>query len=163
LHPWVTPPFDEPLTREMSFAANLGPELERAKLTTLADAIGEHFGIAPRVYKAGRYGIGQTTVPILEDLGFHIDQSVMPHTDFSAEHEPCFDAFDASPFVFGGRRPLLEIPCTSGYVGFAGPAVPAIYKAVSSPSLAWTRLGGIAARLRAAQRLVLSPEGFTGS
>ncbi|HVQ24479.1 MAG TPA: glycosyltransferase, partial [Planctomycetota bacterium] len=54
LHPWVTPPFEEPLCRRNSFPGNLPPELERAKLAATAAAIFENLGVRPLVYQAGR-------------------------------------------------------------------------------------------------------------
>lgn len=161
LHPWVTPPHVETLNRPNSFACNLGPTLERAKLVGLMDVIGQNLGVRPRIYKAGRYGIGRSTLPLLDELEFEVDQSVMPHYDFSGDGGPSFKAFDAAPFLFGARRRLLELPCTCGYLGAAGQAAEAVHDTVTSPALQWTRLGGIAARLRIAERLVLSPEGFT--
>ena len=35
LHPWVTPPFDEPLVPAMSFGCNLGASIERASWALL--------------------------------------------------------------------------------------------------------------------------------
>jgi hypothetical protein len=174
LHPWVTPPYVEPLNGRNSFAGNLDPPLERAKLMGLLDVIGQNLGVRPRTYKAGRYGIGRSTLPLLDELEFEVDQSVMPHYDFSSESGPSFKAFDAQPFLFtpqtpGAARPgaagegrrLLELPCTCAYLGAAGQAAEAVHTLTTSPALQWSRLGGIAARLRVAERLVLSPEGFT--
>lgn len=161
LHPWVTPPYEETLSGPNSFACNLGRTLERAKLKKLVEAIGENVGVRPRIYKAGRYGIGRSTLPLLEELEFHVDQSVMPHYDFSSEGGPSFAAYDATAFLFGTGRPILELPCTSAHVGTAGSAARLLYDAASRPAIKWTRLAGIMARMRIADRLVLSPEGFT--
>jgi hypothetical protein len=161
LHPWVTPPHVETVSGRNSFTCNLDQTLQRDKLQTLTDAIVEHLGVVPRVYKAGRYGIGDSTLPVLEDLGFDVDQSVMPHYSFTDEGGPSFLQMTSEPFFFGERRRMLELPCTCAFVGAAGPAAPLVHSLVSSPSLRWARLGGIAARLRIAERLVLSPEGFT--
>src|SRR6185295_9301831 len=90
LHPWVTPPFDEPLVPPMSFGCNLGKAVEGAKIAHLQDAIVRNMGVQPRVYKAGRYGFGETTAEILEAQGFTTDTSVIPHMDFRAESGPSF-------------------------------------------------------------------------
>src|SRR3954453_22158544 len=71
--PWVTPPFDEPVTDRTSIAGNLAAPLERAKLARLTDAIADRFGRRPVVHKAGRYGIGPSTEGTLEGLGYLID------------------------------------------------------------------------------------------
>ena len=44
LHPWVTPPFDEPVDRFHSYGCNLSPAVERAKMLRLRDAIAERTG-----------------------------------------------------------------------------------------------------------------------
>ncbi len=163
LHPWVTPPYDEPVTRSNSFACNLGEQLERTKIHRLKTAIEDHFGISPRVYKAGRYGIGLSTLRILEELGFDVDQSVMPHENFTNEGGPSFETFDERPFAFGSARELLELPCTSAYIGAAGPASGRIREIAALPALRWAHLTGVCARLRLADQLMLSPEGYSAS
>ncbi len=161
LHPWVTPPYEEVLSGPNSFACNLAPALERAKLSGLMDAIGQNLGVRPRTYKAGRYGIGRSTLQLLDELEFQVDHSVLPHYDFSSESGPSFKTFNAAPFLFGARGRLLELPSTCAYLGVAGCAAEALHDMVTSPAVIWSRLGGIAARLRIAERLLLSPEGFT--
>src|SRR5579864_5174288 len=58
LHPWVNPPFSEELSARNTYPGNLSPALERDKLARLTEAIENNFGKRPRVYRAGRYGIG---------------------------------------------------------------------------------------------------------
>jgi hypothetical protein len=158
LHPWVNPPFDEPVNRHTSYACNLAPDLEAAKLSALKSEIAEHLGVIPRIYKAGRYGFGHSTVDALERLEFDIDTSINPSMDYSADGGPCFGDFDAMPFFFGARRRLMEIPCTTAYVG-AWPAVgPAIEQIASTRAGSRTHVGGICSRLRIAEKLHLSPE-----
>src|SRR5687767_57717 len=41
LHPWVTPPYVEEVSARHSYQCNLPPELERAKIAAITDAIGE--------------------------------------------------------------------------------------------------------------------------
>jgi hypothetical protein len=119
LHPWVTPPYDEEVTRANSFASNLSAPLEAAKLRELMEAIARAFGTPPRAYKAGRYGIAARTLGTLQSLGFTIDMSVNPHMNYAAERGPDFRAFDERPWWLA-ERSLLEIPCTTGYAGLAG-------------------------------------------
>jgi hypothetical protein len=59
------------------------PEVERAKLSWLTEAFRAAFGRAPRSFRAGRFGVGASTVPILEELGYVVDSSVTPHVDWS--------------------------------------------------------------------------------
>ena len=112
LHPWVNPPFEEPVNRFNSFAGNLSPTLEKAKLQVLSDCIRENFKIRPNVYKAGRYRIGLHTAEILEDLEYEVDRSVCPYMDYSSEDGPDYTSSTAWSFLFGRKRRLLELPLT---------------------------------------------------
>ena len=141
LHPWVNPPYVEAVNTRNSYACNLGATLEAEKITALRDAIGEHFGLRPRTYKAGRYGFGSTTAETLERLNFDIDASVNPHMDFSADGGPSFDGFAPVPSTFGRTRRLLELPCTTGFAGAARGIGPALHRAASAV-LAETVPGG---------------------
>jgi hypothetical protein len=159
LHPWVNPPFDEPLLPENSFTGNLHPELQAAKIGVLSDAIWSAFGIRPRLFKAGRYGLGRATVGILDEKGFEIDASVCPRFDFSAESGPSFAAMDSSPYLLTSR--LIEIPCTVDYLGWSGRLRPQIHRLISRPWLERARAVGLAARAGVTNRIMVSPEGST--
>jgi hypothetical protein len=161
LHPWVNPPFDEPLGPRTSYACNLGADLEAEKLARLTAAIEEHLGIRARVYKAGRYGFGPTTARTLERLGFDVDVSVNPHMDLSGDGGPSFRAFDERPGFFGDSRQLLEVPCTTGFVGTARRIGPALHPLASAAWLQPVRAVGILARSGLLNRVMLSPEGNT--
>jgi len=161
LHPWVTPPLVEELNTRNSFGCCLGEALETEKIKVLTNQVAESFGQPPTVYKAGRYVFGPTTVSALEALGFTIDVSVNPRMNYSSEGGPSFDAFDTTPFFFGSRRRLLEIPCSTDYTGVAGPLAPSLHRMISKSSLEWTRLVGIMSRLRVVNKIMLSPEGST--
>ncbi len=161
LHPWVTPPFDEPLTRDMSFACNLGAGLERAKIETLTETILTRMRVRPRVYKAGRYGFAASTAAILESLGYDVDASVIPHMDFSAEKGPDFSGFSVRPGWFGGARRMLELPCTLDYIGGARRIGEPLHRAASARFLQPVRAVGILARTGLLNKVMLSPEGNT--
>jgi hypothetical protein len=161
LHPWVTPPFDEVLEPAMSFGCNLGPSIEGAKIAHLQQAIVRNMGVQPRVYKAGRYGFGETTAAILESGGFTVDTSVIPHMDFTDERGPSFAGFTPRPAKFGNARPLLELPCTTGFIGTARAMGEPVHRAASAAWLRPTRAVGILARTGVLNRVMLSPEGNT--
>jgi hypothetical protein len=161
LHPWVTPPFDEPLDARHSYACNLDPKLEAAKLRITRDAIAERFGAAPKVYKAGRYGFDARTAALVEQLGFDVDTSINPAMDFSADGGPSFEAFDARPFWFGMSRRLLELPCTTALIGAAGRMRRVSRHAMRLAQAAVrVKVPAILSRLRILDRVMLSPEGF---
>ena len=161
LHPWVNPPATEPLGTHTSYACNLAPELERDKIARLRDAIIKNLGIAPRVYKAGRYGFGRTTAETLEALGFDVDVSVNPHMDYTDDGGPSFQDFEPVPGWFGERRRLLEIPCTTAYVGSARRMGEVLHRAASARWLQPLKAVGVLARSGALNKVMLSPEGST--
>jgi hypothetical protein len=159
LHPWVNPPFVEPLTRSNMFPGNLDPEVEAEKLRRLAGRIEEVFGCRPASYKAGRYGFGPSTRDTLQGLGFEVDLSICPAFDHGAEGGPDFTAEDVVPFWFGEDAALLAVPVTAGFVGWGGPAMRAAHRFATG--LERFKLPGILSRIGVVDRLVLSPEGFS--
>ena len=161
LHPWVTPPFDEPLEPAMSFGFNLGPAVEEAKIAHLQAAIVRNMGVQPKVYKAGRYGFGETTAAILEARGFTVDASVIPHMNFTPEAGPSFDGFSPVPARFGRSRVLLELPCTTGFIGTARTIGAPLHRAASASWLQPFRAIGILSRSGILNKVMLSPEGNT--
>ena len=66
------------------FQRDYAPELEREKLTYLTDLFIRAFGHQPRSFRAGRFGIGPSSIPILESLGYTVESSVTPHVDWSS-------------------------------------------------------------------------------
>ena len=159
LHPWVTPPYDAGSASATSFAGYLAPELERRKLMELVRKFTECFGFAPSMYRAGRYGLGEQSIDLLEELGFTIDTSLAPRTSFAAEGGPDFSGFDYRPFWFGKRSRVLELPLCREVVGWSGALAPALYRAALAPGLARLRLPAMVTRARCAERITLSPEG----
>jgi hypothetical protein len=161
LHPWVNPPLVEEVNRVNSFACNLGETTEAAKLTVLTDTIAENVGVRPRIYKAGRYGFGPSTVRVLQQLEYDIDVSINPLMDYSAEGGPDFETFDARPFTFGTSRRMLEVPCTHGFAGFARRAGLTLHHIAQSPLLQKVRFNGVLTRSGALNKIMLSPETST--
>ena len=159
LHPWVNPPFDEELSARNTYPGNLPADLEREKLSRLSDAIEKNLRVRPKVYKAGRYGVGPGTASILDQLGYQIDLSIVPHTDFSADGGPDFRGMAADPFWFGPSRRLLEIPLSVDWFGLLRR-----YGAMLQPLFMTERgeqlhVPGILARLGLLERIRLTPEG----
>jgi hypothetical protein len=158
LHPWVSPPFNEEVSVLHSYPGNLERGLEFEKLKQLTEAIQQQFGTRPEMYKAGRYGFGPNTAGILSELGYSIDLSASPPRDFSDECGPDYTRFSSRPYWFGEK--LLGFPLTGAYVGFLPHDVARIiYLKAKQPSLEWAHLPGVLARLKAVDRLQLSPEG----
>jgi hypothetical protein len=157
LHPWVSPPFEEEVNQLNSFAGNLSPELERAKFTMLRDTIERNFGQSPRIYRAGRYGVGSNTAQILRDLGIALDTSARARFDYSANGGPNFRDLPVRPWWIGGPGALMETPLTTVYWGPLKRWGHWLY-----PKLWRTpRLRGALARIGLLERIPFTPEGVT--
>jgi len=159
LHAWVTPPHDEPVTTRNSYQCNLSPDLKRAKIEALTDAIERAVGERPTAFKAGRHGLGPRTPAILASLGYKVDCSLLPHHDLRFDGGPDFRHASDQPYWIESAPGLLEIPVTTGFFGAAawlGPLLPGMFDAKLAAIL---RLPGILSRLNLVTRSRLTPEG----
>jgi hypothetical protein len=104
-----------------AFQRDYTPEVERQKLTTLTDAFIRAFGSQPCSFRAGRFGIGPETIPILESLGYSVESSVTPHMDWSSSGAPglTFHGAPTQPYRPNARHPeqtgdsaMIEVPVT---------------------------------------------------
>jgi hypothetical protein len=163
LHPWVNPPFDKPSfvapQTGTSFSGNLPPGMEERKLVALKRRFVERFGTEPRIYRAGRYGLGLHTAAMLEKHGFSIDTSLAPRTSTTDEGGPDYTGYDYKTFWFGTRRRLLELPLCRSIVGWGGRWAPPVYRSLVKPALSRSGIPSVVTRLRFAERITLSPEG----
>lgn len=150
LHPWVNPPFDD-VPDASSFAGNLPPAVEAAKLDRLTDTIVAAVGRRPRVYRAGRYGIGAATLRLLASRGYRLDSSMRAGYAYGAEGGPDFTAIDSHAFR---RDAMIELPLTTSFVGMLGPWARPAYRAATR--VPWGR--GILARTGLTHRIALTPE-----
>lgn len=126
LHPWTTGPFiDEPGLRYNdpvhSFLSELPTELVRRKLERLTAEIERDLGVRPTSFRAGRFGFDPRCAVALSELGYVVDSSVTPLTEWSAhkglsdgDGGPDFTSHVATPFIIDGtpRPGLLELPVT---------------------------------------------------
>ncbi len=159
LHPWVNPPFDEVVGDYNSYPGNLPATLEAAKLRVLTDAIEAAFGRRPTMYKAGRYGVGPNTAAILGELGYRIDLSVVPHTDFRPQFGPDFRGWPDRPYWIADG--MLEIPLSRGFSGLTARFGARLYRLTGQRWGRHLRLGGLLARTGLLERASLTPEGVT--
>lgn len=157
LHPWVNPPYDEEVSEYNSYAGNLPVETERAKLLHLRDTIEKNLGVAPVIYRAGRYGLGPHTAGLLREAGIAIDTSVRARFDYSHTGGPNYRRHPLLPYWIGKDRALLELPLTTVYWGPLRQLGDTIYPQLwRAPSLR-----GLLARLGLLERISLTPEGIT--
>ena len=157
LHPWVNPPFSEEVSTHNSYAGNLPPDLEEAKYRKLRDKIEESFGTLPRIYRAGRYGLGPQTTRLLSETGVAIDSSVRAHFDYSAFHGPDYSRHPLTPYWTDAGRKLIELPLTTVFWGLLRRQAPALFPLATKYQL----LGSALARLGLLERISLTPEGVT--
>lgn len=162
LHPWVSPPFDEEACSRNFYPGNLPRDMERAKLDRLTREVEDRFGFRPTIYKAGRYGVGANTAAILAELGYAIDTSVVPRTDFRIDEGPDFRHCGGKPYWFGkdGAK-ILEIPLAAGFTGVLSGLGWEGWNRVNSPLGRRLKLTGISSRMRLLDRVILTPEGIT--
>lgn len=157
LHPWVNPPFDEAVCAHNSYAGNLPPALEEAKLMRLRDRIEQAFGVAPMSYRAGRYGLGPHSAQLLKRAGVVVDTSVRALFDYSPGEGPDYSRHPLMPYWVDDARDLLELPVSSVYRGALrgfGPQLHKMQRHVPSLFSGFSRLGLL-------ERIALTPEGVT--
>lgn len=155
LHPWVNPPFHEAVTVANSYPGNLPAALEAAKLDVLGAAITSAFGVVPRIYRAGRYGIGANTHGLLAARGYVVDSSMRARFDYSAQGGPDFSRIGNDAFVTD-QSGLIELPLTTVDTGVLRGAGGVLYRAMAHVP----RGRGVLARTGLLNRVALTPEGI---
>ncbi|MFT3966279.1 MAG: polysaccharide deacetylase family protein [Sphingobium sp.] len=155
LHPWVTPPHEEEVCAHNSFAGNLAPELERAKLFAQCAYMEERLGRRPIAYRAGRYGIGDATGRALLDAGFRLDCSVRSRFDYRVGHGPDFSGLPLKPYRAGPGHQLIELPLSTAFTGHLRGFGERMHGIVRRSG----KLGGALSRAGLFARVPLTPEG----
>ncbi|WP_394850246.1 hypothetical protein LZC95_22665 [Pendulispora brunnea] len=104
-----------------AFQRDYPRDVEAAKLRYLTELFTRTFGRKPTSFRAGRFGIGPHSVPILEELDYLVESSVTPHMDWTANGAPGLTFRDAptQPYHPDPREPgrpgtsrMLEVPVT---------------------------------------------------
>jgi hypothetical protein len=167
LHPWNTPPLDEPFAPRNSMLKNLPAKLQLAKLERLTAELEEAFGTAPAVFRAGRYGLGPETVAALVRCGYGVDSSVTPFMSWEEDDEgPTFVGAPLGAYRLDGRgdvrKPVpdgavVEVPLSCGFNRSPFAVWGALWR-VSARALAPLRLQGVPSRFGLVRRIMLNPE-----
>jgi hypothetical protein len=163
LQAWVSPPFVEMVTTYNSYAGNIDPALEYDKLRLLRDEITKNFGTPPKVYRAGRYGLGVRSFESIAKLGFEVDSSPSPGYDLSADGGPDYLGYEPKPF-WVGKQPggLLCVPVTGGVVGWLPERMrEKSHQCLYRQGFIGQRALGLLSRFGACSRIRLSPEGHS--
>lgn len=168
-HPWNTPPLEEPRTAHNSFISNLHPDLQFRKIKTLHDTITGNFGTVPRSYRSGRWGFSDAVARNLIRLGYCVDTSIAPLTDWSDGGGPDYSGRWSEPFVYAsgdavaGGGTLLEVPATIDFLQHQRHVAVAAQRLVKRiMPMADKMLAGLA-RLNVLNYVWLSPETHTAS
>ena len=157
LHPWVNPPLEEEISTRNSFAGNLPHSLEEEKFRRLRDAIEHGFGAVPRIYRAGRYGLGPKTARFLAEAGIAIDSSVRARYDYSRYEGPDYSRHPVTPYWTDPERKLLELPLTTVFWGLLRKQGETLFPVTERIS----RLRGVLSKTGLLERIALTPEGVS--
>ena len=93
-------------------------KVEGEKLSNLTNLYRRTFGQMPKAFRAGRFGAGNNTIPLLEELDYLVDSSVTPYTlwdykegwaDFrNSSDQPYYPSYDE--ITKRGSTKVLEVP-----------------------------------------------------
>ena len=167
LHPWNTPPLTESISPPNLMLNNLPASLQFSKLRQLTDRLGDAFGLAPASFRAGRSGLGSSTIDVIRRCGYTIDSSVMPFYDLRPVHGPTFVGAPNRAYCIGENGnaldpldagPILEIPVSSAYSRVPFERWDAIHRRLGSRVGRAIRLPGLASRAGLVSKLALKPE-----
>jgi hypothetical protein len=166
VHPWNTPPIEEPMIPRNSMLMNLPAELQHRKITRLTARMQEALDHSPTSFRAGRYALGPAAVESLAKNGYRVDSSVMPWISWRDTDEgPEYYGVPINPYRIGGTEsvrqpspggPIVEIPMSTGYTRWPFGRWSKIHRRLRA-----LRLNGIAGRVGLVRQVMCSPEGTT--
>ncbi|HLC73595.1 MAG TPA: hypothetical protein VJH20_03085 [Candidatus Nanoarchaeia archaeon] len=112
-HPWTTPPINIQEIKDATFPFQLEYNNHLQKLQNLTNAIIKSFRVKPKSYRAGRFGLDLNGLNIIESLGYEIDTSVTPLTNWGSD----FRNASVHPYYLDynglsnpGKSKVLEVP-----------------------------------------------------
>lgn len=164
-HPWNTPPLHETRTTFNSYISNLSPGLQYRKIRTLHEAILKNFDVAPKSYRSGRWGFNEEVARNLIRLGYSVDTSISPASDWSEYEGIDYSGSSLDPFVYrmedlaaerGGS--LLEVPATIGFVQTSRRIANSAYWTIKRKLPAGNKILAALSRLRVLNHVCISPE-----
>ncbi|HRR39856.1 MAG TPA: polysaccharide deacetylase family protein [Syntrophales bacterium] len=166
-HPWSTPPFDDERNSFNSMLSNLPFDLQCKKMGVLHEAIERNFGVTAKSFRAGRWGYNGHTALVLKKLGYRVDTSITPFTDWSEYHGPDFSEMKPESYRFNAPEifnsipegEMAEIPATIGYLQNYYELCNSTDRLLSSPLGRLFRMKGLLNRAGLLNKVLLSPEG----
>jgi hypothetical protein len=168
LHPWNTPPLEPEWQPRDTMLKNLPASLQHAKLAHLTAVHAEAFDSVPNAFRAGRWGMGPDAMRSLAALGYGIDSSVTPFTDWrSIDDGPDFVGAPLGAYRHDGggdlrtpvpNGPVLEIPASFGYNRAPFHVWHKVHAALMRGWSRRLRLPGVCHHTGILRKLTLSPE-----
>jgi hypothetical protein len=165
-HSWNTPPFEEVSNDQNSMLCNLPADLQFRKLQRLTEIVAANFCIRPVSFRAGRWGLGREMVVFLDKLGYKVDTSITPLTNWTDQHGPDFSGILLEPYTFdpedifkpfsGGR--MLEVPASIGFIQTNLQAANTLFEFLRRRPAKWFRIIGLLHKVRLLNKVWLSPE-----
>lgn len=170
-HPWNTPPFDEKRNDFNSMLCNLPAKLQQRKIAALHEAISDSFGMIPKSFRAGRWGLGKETPHLLSQLDYRVDTSVMAFQNWEIYGGPDHSEYFPSPFVWdeslkireGSLSRLVELPATSGFLKGNFALCEKVWQTLGKESFQRLHLKCLLARTGILNKIWLSPETTSSS
>jgi hypothetical protein len=163
LHPWCNPPYFGEVGEAESHVVNLPVEQVSQKLDALMASLETSFGVKPKSFRTGRWGIDQNVIELLVKRGITIDSSVYPF--YENEYFSCTDASNLpywpdlnNPLQKGSQKTLYELPVTVGFNRRNFELANKIHTAFAKPPLSWTRFNGLAWHTNLLRKTYLCPE-----
>lgn len=162
-HPWNTPPFEETTGPKNSMLCNLPSELQYKKIKNLHEIIKSNFEIKPVSFRCGRWGLNEHVIQNLSKLGYKIDTSVTPYTDWTRSYGPDMSESTPHPYEFKDELilpgfQLIEVPATVGFLQSNFQISDFIYNISVRYPFRLFRLAGILDLLNINNKVWLSPE-----
>jgi hypothetical protein len=137
------------------------------KIKTLHDTITRNFGTVPRSYRSGRWGFSDAVARNLISLGYSVDTSIAPLTDWSDGGGPDYSERWPEPFVYAskgaGGGVLLEVPATIDFLQHSRRVAAAAHRWVRRSMPLGDKMFAGLARLNILNYVWLSPETHTAS
>jgi hypothetical protein len=147
---------------------NLSPSLQHEKLAHLTNVHTDAFEETPKAFRAGRWGMGPDAMRSLAQLGYGIDSSVTPYTDWrSIDDGPDYVGAPLGAYRHDGERDLrepapngsvLEIPASFGYNRAPFARWHRVHARLMDGWPSRLRLPGVCHHTGVLRKLTLSPE-----
>lgn len=163
LHPWCNPPYFGDVGEAESHVVNLPVEQVSQKLDALITSIEKSFGVKPKSFRTGRWGIDKNVMDLLVKSGITIDSSVYPF--YENEYFSCNGASTlpywpdlTNPLKQDAQNTIYELPVTVGFNRKNFELANQVHTAFSKPPLSWTRFNGFAWHTNLLKKTYLCPE-----